>query len=137
MVLRRNTKQKNIIYQAVVDMKGHVSADEVYARISGEYPTISKATVYRNLNVLYEEGKLRRIDSNFQFEERHFDALLVPHSHAICNKCGKIVDVYVAGEENLDRRITSIEDGFMLSSHELIFKGICKECREKENKNGT
>ena len=137
MLTRRNTKQKNIIYQAVVDLAGHVSADEVYRKISSENPTISKATVYRNLNVLSEEGKIRKIEPNFQFSERRFDYLLTPHSHAICKKCGKFIDVYVEGEENLDKKVKSTEDGFELTSHELIFEGVCKECRTKENKNGT
>ena len=137
MLTRRNTRQKNIVYQAVVDLKGHVSADEVYLKISKDNPTISKATVYRNLNVLAEEGKIRRIEPNFQFSERRFDSLLVPHSHAICKKCGKIIDVYVDGEESLDKNVRSTEDGFLLTSHELIFEGVCKECRTKENKNGT
>lgn len=134
MLVRRNTKQKNIVYDAVLELAGHVSADEVYEKVAETHPSISKATVYRNLNVLSEEGRIRRIEPNFMFEERHFDFRLTPHSHAICSKCGKIIDVYLDNEDSINSKIKTIEDGFELISHELIFKGICKECREnKEN----
>ncbi len=132
MLTRRNTKQKNLIYQTVVDLKGHVSADDVYMVISKNYPSISKATVYRNLNVLSEEGKIRRIEPYSHLSEQRFDYLLTPHSHAICSKCGKMIDVYVDGEELIDKNAKSVEEGFELTSHELIFEGICKECRAKE-----
>ncbi len=137
MLARRNTKQKNIIYEAVLDLRGHVSAEEVYLKVSKDHPTISKATVYRNLNVLSNEGKIRKIEPSSLFTERRFDFTLMQHSHAICKNCGKIIDVYVENEGDLENKAKPREDGFLLTSHELIFEGICKECRAKENKNGT
>lgn len=137
MLARRNTKQKNIVYDAVVELVGHVSADEIYAKINKDYPNISKATVYRNLNVLCQEGKLRRIEPINHLSEKKFDSTLKLHSHAICTKCGKMIDVHLRGEEHFESKAKPMEDGFMLTCHELIFEGICSECREKENENGT
>lgn len=137
MLIRRNTKQKNLIYQAVIDLKGHVSADDVYRKVSADNPSISRATVYRNLNILSDERKIRRIEPLSHLSEQRFDSLLLPHSHAICLKCGKMIDVHVEGEEFLDKKARPMESGFEFTHHELIFEGICMECRDKEKRYGT
>ncbi|MBO5769895.1 MAG: transcriptional repressor [Spirochaetales bacterium] len=134
MAVHRNTMQKEITYDAVAEYMGHPNAEEVYEIVNKKYPTISKATVYRNLKTLAEEGKLRRIESHSKLTETRYDLTLSIHSHGVCAKCGKIVDVDVLGEENIEVSSISREDGFELLSHEIIFEGICKECRaNKEN----
>ena len=50
----RNTIQRQIVLQAVNQMHNHPTADAIYAVIAAQHPTISKATVYRNLNQLYQ-----------------------------------------------------------------------------------
>ena len=60
MTSRRNTIQKDLVRNAVYEMKRHVTANEVYEFIKEEYPTIGKGTVYRNLDILVEEGALRK-----------------------------------------------------------------------------
>ena len=61
MTSRRNTIQKDLIRHAVYDMKRHVTANEVYEFIKERYPTIGKGTVYRNLDILAEEGAIRTV----------------------------------------------------------------------------
>ena len=56
---RRNTVQKELIYDAVMSYSGHPSAEDVYREISSRHSTISKATVYRNLSLLAEDQRLR------------------------------------------------------------------------------
>ena len=62
MTSRRNTIQKDLVRNAVYEMKRHVTANEVYEFIKEEYPTIGKGTVYRNLDILVEEGALRKVE---------------------------------------------------------------------------
>ena len=59
MTSRRNTIQKDLVRNAVYEMKRHVTANEVYEFIKESYPTIGKGTVYRNLDILVEEGRCR------------------------------------------------------------------------------
>ncbi|MDD6142906.1 MAG: transcriptional repressor, partial [bacterium] len=59
---RRNTIQRSLVLEAVNRLHSHATADEVYEEIIQEYPTISKATVYRNLNLLSEMGEIRRLE---------------------------------------------------------------------------
>lgn len=132
-MIRRNTKQKTIVYDTVINNPGcHMSAEEIYNRIHGEHPNISKATVYRDLNVLAEEGLIRKVEEHSYLNEQHFDNRLEHHNHAVCSKCGKIVDVQLPEERNLEKNAISDEEGFILTSHEILFEGICRECRNKE-----
>ena len=48
----RNTLQREIVHQTILSMQGHVTADMVYERIHAAHPSISRATVYRNLRML-------------------------------------------------------------------------------------
>ena len=56
MTSRRNTIQKDLVRNTVYEMRRHVTANEVYEFIKEAYPTIGKGTVYRNLDILVEEG---------------------------------------------------------------------------------
>ena len=56
-IIKRNTVQSQIILETVQKMHSHVTAEEVFMQIQNSHPNISRATVYRNLNILYEEGK--------------------------------------------------------------------------------
>ena len=58
---RRNTIQRDITLQAVRSLGNHATADEIYAYVSQEHPRIGRGTIYRNLNILAEEGKIRKL----------------------------------------------------------------------------
>ena len=62
MTSRRNTIQKNLVRNTVYEMRRHVTANKVYEFIKEAYPTIGKGTVYRNLDILVEEGALRKVE---------------------------------------------------------------------------
>ena len=62
MTTRRNTIQKDLVRNAVYEMRRHVKANEVYDFIKEAYPTIGKGTVYRNLDILVDEGSLRKVE---------------------------------------------------------------------------
>ena len=62
MTRRRNTIQKDLVRNTVYEMRRHVTANEVYEFIKEAYPSIGKGTVYRNLDILVEEGALRKVE---------------------------------------------------------------------------
>ena len=128
--------QKALTYETVMSYPGHPSADDVYRIISSEHSSISKDTVYRNLSLLSEEGKIGRVES-FGNGEVHYDHRPEKHYHGYCRKCGRVVDIELSYDNGIINNAFPMEDGFNITSHELIFEGICKECREKENDNGT
>lgn len=57
--MKRNTLQRPATLEAVQKLKCHATAEQVYAAIVTQYPTISRGTVYRNLNQLVASGDIR------------------------------------------------------------------------------
>lgn len=129
MTNRRNTIQKDLVRNAVYKMKRHVTATEVYEIIKEAYPTIGKGTVYRNLDILIEEGALRKIE--VPDGPNRFDFTLTNHYHVRCIKCGSVSDVDMDEIPNLLEKIHNTH-GIKFVDYDILFKGICLKCREKE-----
>ena len=123
---RRNTIQKEIIKDAVIKMKSHVSADDVYEYINKEHPSIGKGTVYRNLNILSQESEIRKVE--VPDGPDCFDFTLKNHYHCKCIKCQRIFDVDMEEINLMDKIIDT--HGFKFMSYDIFFKGICKDCEE-------
>ena len=96
----RNTIQKNIILETVCNLKKHPSAEEIYLEIAKENPTISRATVYRNLKQMAEKGDILRIEVPNSSDK--YDFYTENHYHIKCNKCGKVYDVDIPYLDVLD-----------------------------------
>lgn len=89
----RNTIQRQIVLQAVNQMHNHPTADAIYAVIAAQHPTISKATVYRNLNQLAAQGEILRVPVPTGAD--HFDFNIKPHYHVRCTKCGGVFELFM------------------------------------------
>lgn len=122
----RNSKQKNLIYNIINANREHFTADRVYQEAKKEIPDISLGTVYRNLNHLIEEQKIRRIKMDDGVDR--FDHTQNFHDHFICTNCNSIIDI-----QNENKMISKIIGGNKVMSYEVFYKGICKKCLEKEN----
>ena len=128
---RRNTIQKELILNAVRTLKTHVTADEVYEYLLKEYPNISRGTVYRNLNLLSEEGKIKKVNTSDGADI--YDFSLHEHYHVRCDSCGKVFDVDMDVLPNL---ISAIKEkhGFEFYEYDIFFKGICPKCLKEKDK---
>ena len=122
---RRNTVQKELVMNAVLSLRCHATADEVYNYIKAEYPNVSKTTVYRNLNLLAEDGLIRKIQ--IPGEADRFDHLTHDHYHIRSLKCGKVFDVDMAVVPDMESRIND-KHGFVFLGCDVVFKGICPDC---------
>ena len=79
------------VLEYLLGVKTHPNAETVYNHVKKELPTITLATVYRNLNAMVEAGQIIRMEIN---NEYHYDADTRAHQHCICRSCGKIIDVF-------------------------------------------
>lgn len=123
---RRNTIQKELVYNAVQMMRRHVTADEVYELVALEYPNIGKATVYRNLTILADEGLVRRVE--IPDGPDRFDFTLKNHYHVRCVRCGEVSDVDMEEISGLEKGIID-RHGMEFLSYDILFKGICRKCQ--------
>ena len=124
----RNTIQRLLVLEAVRSLHNHATADEIYALIAKDHPSVSKGTVYRNLTALADSGEIRRLQLSGNPDR--FDHLTGPHYHARCSQCGKLFDLEMDYDPQLETRIKDTQ-GFKIDGHELLFWGVCGECQEK------
>lgn len=127
MAKRNYSSKRNAIFEAVYNTKTHPSARWVYETLKPEIPNLSLGTVYRNIALFKNEGKVQVI-CNVNGEER-IDANTLPHPHFVCNKCGKVYDV----EEklsNTEHNSELLDSNFIVESRYIIYYGICPDCSE-------
>lgn len=105
--------------------RGHPTADWVYGRLKGEFPNLSLGTVYRNLNVLLEQGLIGKIDFGSTYDR--FDGNTGPHYHFVCERCGAIIDLEVPIDRSLDRRVNEATP-YTVRRHRIEFYGVCDRC---------
>ena len=128
--MKRKTIQRSLTLQAVQTMQSHPTADEVYAAVSAEHPHISRGTVYRNLNQLSEDGKIRELEVPGGADR--FDHCCHEHYHVRCLKCGRVFDVDMKDIPDLTKAIRDTH-GFHFSGYDLMFKGVCPTCIQSQD----
>lgn len=124
------SKQRELVLKALQNNVVHPTADFIYDVLKKELPSISLATVYRNLNQLAENGIIRKIAGLDGCV--HFDHNTHPHYHFICTKCNKVYDVPYDIIPDLVEQIFA-KTNLVVESYDISFKGICSECRKKFN----
>ncbi|MCR4789938.1 MAG: transcriptional repressor [Treponemataceae bacterium] len=125
----RNTNQRKLILDLMTDNYSHPTADEIYEAARKLDPHISRGTVYRNLNFLAESGSILKISVPDGAD--HFDSTLKPHYHFHCEKCGRMYDVPQSIKLEMSNAIQEMqENGFSVQDHNLIFTGLCPDCRK-------
>ena len=123
---RRYSRQRETIYQAVLASRAHPTAEMIHAQLRGELPQLSMGTVYRNLRLLVEEGRLQELGGS----TARFDGVTAPHTHLRCKRCGQVLDLEsLPYDPALDRMAAA--GGAVIESHSLVFTGLCPECAGK------
>lgn len=107
----------------------HPTIDELFESIKKDYPSISLATVYKNLNTLLDEGLV--VEVNTPNQKSKFDIYEIPHLHVVCEKCGSVMDVgmednlMVNFQEKVEKRISNLVKKFNL----VATVCDCEHCR--------
>jgi Fur family transcriptional regulator, peroxide stress response regulator len=119
------TKQREVVLQVIREAEEHLTANEVFDKAKTLLPTISFATVYNSLRFLKDAGHIAEI--NFGNGASKFDSMTTRHDHAICTRCGKLVDM----EIDLPKEVVDFAaqfSRFKLESIELTLRGLCPNC---------
>ena len=124
----RNTLQKSLVYGTLCKLANHPTADDVYAAIHAECPSVSRATVYRVLNRLAEHGEVLKVKVNSGAD--HFDHQTFPHYHVTCSVCGNMCDVDLPYIDGLDHEIHAAS-GYRITGYTIQFDGVCPACTSK------
>lgn len=119
------TKQRKVILQVIRGAEEHLTANEVFENAKKFLPSISFATVYNSLRYLKEENHIGEIQ--FGSGASRYDRKLNRHDHAICNECGKLVDMELKMPAELIKTAAKFSK-FKPESLELTLRGLCPEC---------
>lgn len=132
-VQRRNTRQRQLVLDAVLSRCDHPTADDIYSDVHGRDERISRGTVYRNLNLLVEAGMITavRVPGGSRFDKR-----VDCHAHLVCSECGAVMDAPVPYDASLDAGAEH-ETGFLHIKHATVFYGICPACQRKLRREGA
>src|SRR3989344_2990235 len=85
----RTTIQKLKIKEYLKVSHHHPSAEVIYQEMKKELPTITRGTIYRNLNQMAEQGEVIRYTIG---DEYRFDSEISVHQHCVCTSCGRVMD---------------------------------------------
>lgn len=118
----RYSKQRDLIYDYLMASREHPSAEMIYHSLKPSFPALSLGTVYRNLNLLVEDGRAVRIP----FAVNRYDGNTQEHAHFFCTSCERLYDLSLPADPSLDATVERL--GHRVSRHELLFKGICSHC---------
>lgn len=122
------SRQRAAIWDYIKDRKDHPTADMVYEGVRKDYPKISLGTVYRNLMLMKDIGKIRTVEVGDG--AIHFDPNVSEHDHFICSCCGKVIDI--DGEDIARiKELASRNFGGRIDGYSAFFYGICEECIAK------
>jgi len=131
--MRRDTKQREAILRILRNTKSHPTADQIYDEVRKDIPNLSKGTVYRNLEVLQEDGAISELNLNGTLSR--YEAKQASHYHFRCEQCGQVIDLNEPVDKELDERVTQ-STGFLVLHHQTEFRGLCKDCQQQTIKQG-
>ena len=123
----KNTPARAAISNFLMNSPSPLDAEQVINFLKTKKLNINRVTVYRNLNSLFDNGFLERLDFGegkfrYEFKKNH-------HHHLICTSCGKITDFEGEYISDLENKIRD-KANFLVKNHTLEFFGICKNCQK-------
>lgn len=119
------TRYAKQIMDLINQSKEHMTAEQIFLELKKAEPKVVLATVYNNLNALYEEGLIRKI--SVEGATDRYDKIK-RHDHLVCRKCGALADI---GLEDLTESLKK-QVGEDILSYDLKVFYLCPKCREKE-----
>ena len=124
------TKQRQTVLRVIRESDRHLTANEVFDDARQHLPGISFATVYNSLNYLKNQGLIGEI--KFGTDANLYDRKLTRHDHALCNNCGKLVDLELTIPNKLLEEAAN-RSKFKPETIELTLRGLCPNCCGHEN----
>jgi Fur family ferric uptake transcriptional regulator len=129
--MMRLTTQRQIILEELAKVKTHPTASELYDMVRKRLPRIGLGTVYRNLELMAENGMILKLEVGGT--QKRFDATTDTHYHIRCSSCGKVDDIDTPVLEELVKEAAA-SSSYQVLGHHVEFSGICPSC-QKEAKN--
>jgi len=125
------THQRLAVYQALLALPDHPTAEQIFKKVHQRYPTISLATVYKTLDTLESEGLILKI--TFLPDAARYDANIEQHHHFVCMKCHRVEDLPATSLERLKIPKEATKN-YRIFGVSVQFHGLCSSCQARERK---
>ncbi|MBI9085568.1 MAG: transcriptional repressor [Desulfobacterales bacterium] len=123
------TPQRLAITKILAKSEGHPSVERIYQQLQDAFPTMSLATVYRNIMLIKSLGEV--LELGFPDGSNRYDGNKpYPHPHVVCIRCKTIIDPDLASLQDMTAEVAK-ETGFEILNHRLDFFGVCPNCRKR------
>lgn len=124
----KRSRQRERILHLLKNTDTHPTASWVYDELKKDFTNLSMGTVYRNINILIDQGMIQKIESGSSFDR--FDGNVSTHYHFICRQCGIIDDLPMQELADLNRKVAAMTN-YQVENHRLDFYGTCMTCSHK------
>ena len=125
----RLTTQRQIILEELGKVTSHPTANEVYDMVRKRLPRIGLGTVYRNLELMADNGIILKLEVGGT--QKRFDATVAPHYHIRCVSCGKVDDIEIPVMDTINKSAAELSN-YQILGHHIEFSGVCSECSSEE-----
>ncbi len=124
----RLTSHRLALLRLLAVSEGHPNAARLYEELRAQFPTISRATVYKTLAMLKEAGEVLEIELH---NDSHYDGNKpFAHPHLVCTRCQRILDGdELAPLQNIGQQIAR-QYGFLVEREQVVFYGLCPDCQK-------
>jgi Fur family transcriptional regulator, peroxide stress response regulator len=109
----------------ILSAHGHISIEDLYSQLKSSFPTISLATVYKNINIML--GKLLLSEVQVPNKKNVYELVKEKHSHVVCSSCDEIVDIALDATNLF--ALAEQKTHYALNSSNLVFTGLCPKCK--------
>ena len=113
---------QRVIFLKELEENGHLSIEELEKRIKSIIPTISTATIYKNINAMVEKGLLSEV--KLPNTKTKYEITKEPHAHFICENCGYVEDLHI----DSDCLRKDLKE-FKVNEIKIVVTGKCKSCQ--------
>lgn len=124
----RMTRERRAVLNGILDAPGHFTADDLYIRLKRRDPMVSRATVYRTLELLVGSRLVEKVDLGGQQAYYEYFFGREHHDHLICLGCGEIIEFANRAIEELQDAVCR-EQQFEAHYHSHKIFGRCRKCR--------
>lgn len=121
----RRTAQRTMVYNAIVQLGGHCTADEISAELQKAKPGFARSTVYRALEALTASGSVYA--AHLGEGPTHYELASGDHHHAVCQVCGGVLHIQEELVTSLESHLQDLHR-FRPVRTEVLVVGVCDTC---------
>ena len=124
--LKATFQRMNILEN--IGVYGHMSIDAIYAEVIKTHPSLSLATVYKNIILMVEKSVL--VEVPITGKKSKYELIKEDHIHLVCTECGEVEDKPQHSDADALFNSMTEQENFILNKQQINLYGVCIHCQE-------